>query len=55
MIISILLAFILGVLVGLKFGCESVAHTFYDSNLINYEEFEYMRSWKYFFEIFFKL
>ena len=42
MTIGVLLAFILGVLVGLKCGCESAAYTFYDSNLIDYEEFEYM-------------
>lgn len=54
MILSILITFILGIFVGLKWGCESVAQILYDSNFINYDEYQYMKSWKYFFEIFYK-
>lgn len=57
MILSILLTlflvtFILGVLIGSRYCCEIIAHIFYNSNLIDYEKFEHMRSWKYLFEIF---
>lgn len=54
MTLGILISFILGVLVGLKWGCESVAQILYDSAFIDYDEYQYMKSWKYFFEIFCK-
>lgn len=47
-----LLIFILGILIGSRYCCEIIAHIFYNSNLIDYKEFEHMRSWKYLFEIF---
>lgn len=54
MTLGILLSFTLGIFVGLKWGCESVAQILYESDFINYDEYQYMKSWKYFFEIFCK-
>ena len=52
LLILFLLIFILGILIGSRYCCEMIANILYNSNLINYKEFEHMRSWKYLFEIF---